>query len=194
MNLPSVQDCFSIIREMKMMDHIIDHSVMVSNVAVCLARSVKQVQPEINVPLIRSASLLHDITKTRSFETGEVHSETGGIFIRERGFPEIAEIVRQHVILDRCRKDAPVSAPEIVNYADKRVLHDKVVSLDRRLEYIQVRYGGDRELRLRIRQMWESTLVLENKLFRCVAFTPTELSGHVKPEVTRSDKAFQSTT
>lgn len=188
MNLPSLHDCFTMIREMKMMDHIVDHSVMVSNVAVCLARSVQKVQPDINISLVRSASLLHDITKTRSFETGEVHSETGGALLREKGFPEIADIIRQHVILDRCRRDARVSEPEIVNYADKRVLHDRVVSLDRRLAYIQERYGGRPELQQRIQCMWDNTQALEQKLFGCIAFTPGELSGHVVVEVSRSGR------
>ncbi len=173
------------IREMKMMDHIIDHSVMVSNVALCIARSVQLSQPEINIPLVRSASLLHDITKTRSFDTGEVHSETGGTLLKERGFPEIAEIIRQHVILDQCQSNAPVTEPEIVNYADKRVLHDKVVSLDCRLEYIQVRYGGNPELKSRIQKMWQDTLALEKKLFDCIRFSPEQLSVRVLPEVNR---------
>jgi len=175
------------IREMKMMDHIIDHSVMVSNVALCIARSVQSSQPGINIPLIRSASLLHDITKTRSFDTGEVHSETGGSLLRERGFPEIADIIRQHVILDICRSDTPVTEQEIVNYADKRVLHDKVVSLDRRLSYIQVRYGGSPELQSRIQKMWKDTLALEKKLFDCIRFSPGQLSGQVKPEIHRPE-------
>ena len=185
MNLPSVRECFCMIREMKMMDHIIDHSVMVSNVAVCIARSISQIQPEINLGLIRSASLLHDITKTRSFETGEVHSETGGALMREKGFPEIGEIIRQHVVLDVCSCKSPVTESEIVNYADKRVLHDQVVSLARRLEYIRERYGGNPELADRIQILWDDTEALEKKLFNGISFTPEELSGHVRQEVKR---------
>jgi putative nucleotidyltransferase with HDIG domain len=173
------------IGEMKMMNHIIDHSVMVSNVALCIARSVELNQPGINIPLVRTASLLHDITKTRSFDTGEVHSETGGILLAAKGFPEIADIIRQHVILEDFRSNAPVTEPEIVNYADKRVLHDKVVSLDCRLEYIQVRYGNNPALKFRIQKMWQDTLALEKKLFACVDFRPAQLAGHVKPEVNR---------
>ena len=193
MNLPSVRECFCIIREMKMMDHIIDHSVMVSNVAICIARSLRQIQPMVNVRLIRSASLLHDITKTRSFDTGEVHSETGGILMTEKGFPEIGEIIRQHVVLDDSCGQTPVTESEIVNYADKRVLHDKVVSLDRRLAYIRKRYGGDPDLADRIQMLWDDTEALEKKIFRSISFAPEELSGQVRQEIQR-EKAGQSTT
>lgn len=194
MKLPSIPECFRLIREMGMMDHIIDHSVMVSNVAICIARSLSASGHSVNIQMIRSASLLHDITKTRSFETGEVHSETGGSFLTEKGWPEIGNIVRQHVILDTCSDRTPISETEIVNYADKRVLHDKVVSLKSRLAYIEERYGRNPDLRTRIRTMWDSTLMLEQKLFKRIKFSPDDLSCHIVAEVVRSDRAGQPTT
>jgi uncharacterized protein len=155
---------------MGMMDHIVDHSIMVGNVTLCLCRHLKQATPSLNVELAIAAALLHDITKTRSFHTGELHSETGGELLQNLGYPEVGNIVRQHVILDLCEENAPVSEQEIVNYADKRVLHDTVVSLSRRLEYIQVKYGGQNNMHERIAVMWEMTVALEKKLFRKVPF------------------------
>ncbi|MCG8615032.1 MAG: HD domain-containing protein [Desulfobacterales bacterium] len=186
MNLPSDRECFKIIRKMKMMDHIIDHSVMVSNVAVCLGGYLKKSTPELNLDLVRTAALLHDITKTRSFETGEMHSETGCGLADSLGYPEIGDIIRQHVILDQRMDEGPVSEPEIVNYADKRVLHDRVVSLDQRLAYIKVKYGTNKEFKKRIRQMWEDTLALEEKIFRLMDFSPEELPDRVKPRIVRT--------
>lgn len=183
MNLPSDKECFSIIREMEMMDHIIDHSVMVSNVAVCLGGHLKKSSPGLNIDLVRTAALLHDITKTRSFETGEVHSETGGGLMAGLGYPEIGDIIRQHVTLDVRRDSGPVSETEIVNYADKRVLHDRVVSLDQRLAYIRVKYGADPKFTQGIDQMWENTRALEVKIFSQLCFAPEELPGRVRPGV-----------
>jgi len=183
MKLPTQDECFRIIREMNMMDHIIDHSVMVSNVALCLGRHLKKQNPLIDIELTRSAALLHDITKTRSFDTGEMHSKTGGILLEEMGYPEVADIVRQHVILDIYMEDAPVSEHEIVNYADKRVLHDQVVSLDRRLKYIKVKYGAKKEFQSKLQAMWDMTLELEIKLFRHLPFLPSQLSEKVIPNI-----------
>ncbi len=183
MNLPSDNECFRIIRDMEMMDHILDHSVMVSSVAVCLARHLKIIYPDINVDLVKKAALLHDITKTRSFATGEVHSETGGELLETLGYQEIGNIIRQHVILDVRSDTGPVSESEIVNYADKRVLHDHVVSLEERLSYIKVKYGSKPEFRNRIQKMWEDTLALELKLFRTFDFTPGELPDKVGLEI-----------
>ena len=50
-----------------------------------------------------AAALLHDITKTISFETKEHHDESGGELLRELGFASVGEIVKQHVILIRLR-------------------------------------------------------------------------------------------
>lgn len=181
MNIPTNKECFQIIKNMDMMDHIIDHSIMVSNVALCLCRFLKKKSPGINDELVQSAALLHDITKTRSFTTGEMHSETGGRLLKDMGFPEIGHVIRQHVILDVCDNDMPISEQEIVNYADKRVLHDQVVSLARRLEYIEIRYGTNPEFKTKIQRMWEDTLLLEAKLFQQLPFEPRQLTDQVKP-------------
>jgi putative nucleotidyltransferase with HDIG domain len=175
---------------MDMMDHIIDHSIMVSNVALCLCRFLGK-KFSLNIAEVRSAALLHDITKTRSFTTGEVHAETGGLLLTQMGYPEIGDIIRQHVMLDTCTLDSPVSEPEIVNYADKRVLHDQVVSLEKRLEYIKVRYGTKSEFKDRIQRMWTKTVALEQKLFKQLPFEPAQLSDLVLPVIKKESKKEQ---
>lgn len=185
MKIPSQKQCFALIRTMGMMDHIVDHSVMVGNIALCLCKHLKKNTPSLNVELTTAAALLHDITKTRSFQTGEIHSETGGELLENLGYPEVGNIIRQHVILDCCKKTAPVSEQEIVNYADKRVLHDEVVPLSKRLEYIQIRYGKNKAFQKRIAVMWEMTTALESKLFNHLPFTPSRLPEKVVPLIRR---------
>lgn len=183
MKIPTQKQCFQLIRKMGMMNHIVDHSIMVGNVTLCLCRHLKQTTPSLNVELATAAALLHDITKTRSFNTGELHSETGGKLLENLGYPEVGNIVRQHVILDLCEETAPVSEQEIVNYADKRVLHDTVVSLSRRLEYIQVRYGSQNNMQDRMAVMWEMTVALEKKLFKKMPFLPAHLPHKILPNI-----------
>lgn len=179
MKIPTQKQCFELIRKMEMMDHIIDHSVMVSNVSVFLCRSLEKRYPDLDIELVTSAALLHDITKTRSFNTHEVHSETGGRMLDQMGYPEVGNIIRQHVLLDTYAPRSPVTMQEIVNYSDKRVLHDKVVSLNSRLEYIKTRYARSRDLKKRIAYMWKKTIDLENKLFDHLDITPDQLAESV---------------
>ena len=172
---------------MDMMDHIIDHSIMVSNVALFLSLKLKKYSPDLDSRLTTSAALLHDITKTRSFDTKESHSETGGLMLIKLGYPEVGDIIRQHVILDSYKNDSPVSEQEIVNYSDKRILHDKVVPLNKRLEYIKLRYGTKKEFKDRIQTMWTNTLKLENKIFCQLDITPRQLSKCVSKEIKKKD-------
>lgn len=187
MKIPSKKECFRLIKKMAMMDHIIDHSIMVSNVALFLSLKLKQYSPGLDSRLATSAALLHDITKTRSFDTKENHSETGAIMLKDLGYPEVAEIIRQHVILDFYEKDSPVSVQEIVNYADKRILHDKVVSLNSRLEYITIRYGTNEGIKNRIKKLWSDTISLENKIFYQLDITPDQLSESILRKIKRED-------
>ncbi|MBU0464247.1 MAG: HDIG domain-containing protein [Proteobacteria bacterium] len=187
MNIPSKKECFKLIKKMAMMNHIIDHSIMVSNVTLFLSLKLKKHFPDLDSRLATSAALLHDITKTRSFDTNENHSETGGLMLIKLGFPEVGNIIRQHVILDSYETDFPVSEQEIVNYSDKRILHDKVVPLNKRLEYIKLRYGSKKEFKDRIQIMWENTLNLENKIFCQLDITPNQLSECMSKEINKKD-------
>ena len=124
---------------------------------------------------MKASALLHDITKPRSFSTGENHSKTGGEYLTGIGFPEVGDIVRQHVILDAYFKGEMPCEAEIVNYADKRVLHDQVVSLDERMTYILKRYAKTEEHRRLLKEVWDHTLLLEERLFSYLAYGPHQV-------------------
>ncbi len=162
--------------DMKMMDHIVLHSLQVCRVATYLTGYLVDLHTHLNTKMIRSASLLHDITKTRSFDTGENHALTGCQHLTERGYPEVGDLVRQHVVLDEYNATKiPVEA-HILNYADKRVLHDEIVDLDTRLDYILDRYAKKAEDRERICLLWKKTKHLENKIFTDLPVSPQDLN------------------
>ena len=175
MQILSNEQCYHLMCEMKMMDHIAVHSIQVCRVATFFANQLERQQKQLNYNLIQAAALLHDITKTRSFTTQENHAVTGGQFLAEKGFPEIGELVRQHVRLDDYPNPVKLGEAEIINYADKRVLHDEIVNLDKRLEYILERYAQKTEDRERIRFLWQKTKKLENAIFKNLSFTPEDL-------------------
>ncbi|THB76098.1 MAG: HD domain-containing protein [Desulfobacteraceae bacterium] len=186
MNLPDQKECYRIMARMTMPDHIKDHCRMVCRVASFLGCSLQPIYPGINLRLAAVSALLHDITKFQSFSTGEMHSETGKTLIQNMGYPEVADIIRQHVILDRYTLGGPVTEVEIVNYSDKRILHDRIVSLDERLTYIQEKYGDDRAMALRVDMMWKNSKMLEDKIFRHLNFSPRALGEQIQARVVPS--------
>jgi uncharacterized protein len=176
MQIPTQEQCYHLMCDMEMLDHIVVHSMQVCRVATYLADHLNRRQNRLNANLIRSAALLHDITKTRSFKTRENHALTGGQYLAELGYPHVGELVRQHVKLDEYPSPVVLGEAEIINYADKRVLHDQVVSLDQRLDYILEKYGRLPEHHERILWLWQKTRELESKIFDDLSFGPENLN------------------
>lgn len=179
--IPSIEECLEFIDRYEMLDNIREHSIMVAKVAVGLADGLRQ-SGRAMLPLpdpaeVTAGALLHDIAKTMCLKTSCNHAETGQQICVDLGFPAIGEIVAEHVILksfaaDRYRQGL-FAAKELVYYADKRVLHDQIVPLATRLDYILERYGEGSPLRQQhIRLNFQRTLDLEDLLFRFLNFTP----------------------
>ncbi len=75
--IPTIVQCYQMISEIKMMDHIAVHSLHVCRVATLLTEHLNKQHCRLNFDLIQSAALLHDITKTRSFKTRSEHDLPG---------------------------------------------------------------------------------------------------------------------
>lgn len=183
MNIPSRKESLGIICRAGMMEHIAAHSLQVCRVALVITDLLNRERTILNRGLIEAGALLHDITKTRSLKTGERHAETGGWFLCELGYPEVGELVRQHVRLDHFDFHSPVNEAEIVNYADKRVLHDQIVSLQERMAYILHRYGTTPELRIRLEQIGQEAKAQEKKIFSRISFAPEQLTNYMDSPV-----------
>ena len=124
-----------------------------------------------------AAALLHDITKTRSLETNERHDLSGGELLREMGFTSIAEIVEQHVVLQNLNPQGRLEEREIIYYADKRVMHDKIVSIDERVHDLLQRYGNGEEIRSLICQNKNLILTVESKI---ASFMKTDINHAIE--------------
>ncbi|MCL5807102.1 MAG: HDIG domain-containing protein [Deltaproteobacteria bacterium] len=185
-HIPSEERCRRIMADLGMLENIVAHCLQVCRVSLLLTDHLSV--PGLNRELIRAAALLHDITKTRSFHTKEDHSETGARLLADLGYQEVARIVGQHVRLDRY--PLPSAAPtdaEIVNYSDKRVLHDKIVPLSERMGYILEKYGSSPERKRNILLLWEKTEKLEKRLFAGLPFAPGDVSGLLAVERSARD-------
>ncbi len=174
MRIPSQNQCFELIREMKMLSHIVDHSIQVCRVALFLTENLNSrfEEPCLNYNLVMASALLHDITKTRSFDTGEDHAETGGQLLKELNYPEVGDIIAQHVCLWQYDQNGKISEAAIVNYSDKRVLHDRIVTFHDRMDYIFRQYG---EYRDKLKWLCEKSLQEEKKIFSNLPFEPEDL-------------------
>jgi uncharacterized protein len=187
MRYPTKKECYHLICEMEMMDHIVSHSLLVCQVAMFLADHLNLQDIFLNRDAIQASALLHDITKTRSFKTKENHAQTGEQLLHELDYPEIGDIIGQHVILNAYADTDPPKEAEIVNYADKRVLHDRVVSLKDRMAYVLKKYGKQSISHERILRLWEESEYLEKKIFATLPFSPDDLNRLIDPDTLEKD-------
>ena len=166
-----------------MMDHIVSHSILVCQVAMFLVDHLNRQKVYLNRDVIQASALLHDITKTRSFKTRENHAQTGEQLLHELDYPEVGDIIGQHVILKEFANADPFKEAEIVNYADKRVLHDRVVSLKDRMAYVLKNYGRQSIYHERILRLWKESEHLEKKIFAALSFSPDDLNHLIDPDI-----------
>jgi len=165
-----------------MLENIKAHSIVVGRIAEFIAVRLHRNGQPISVELALSAALLHDIGKTSCLDTGEDHSQVGHDICVAHGYFELAPLVRQHVILVGGFPENPITEKEIVYYADKRVKHDQIVSLDSRLKYILERYGlGNPKRHKAIENNFRQSHLIEQALFSVLGCRSESLADHLVP-------------
>jgi putative nucleotidyltransferase with HDIG domain len=176
LSYPSRIECLDLMAAHAMLGHIREHSLLVTRVAVLLGEALAAAGFPLHLPLIEAGALLHDLGKTPCLGTGRNHAEWGAAVLAGMGYPEVAQIVREHVYL---AVDPGASLPpreaEVVNYADKRVLHTRVVTLSERFADLKERYGHTSEAQARLEALGLKVQVLEEKIFTPLELTPGDL-------------------
>ncbi len=146
--VPDEAACLALWEKYHMLPHIGRHSRVVADLAEALAgRGVEMglLAPDA-VPLTRAAGLLHDIAKSYCVRYGGSHAQIGASWvIASTGHRRLAQAVLHHVEWPWPVPEYPASgtlAPVfLVIYADKRTMHDTIVSLDERYDDLMIRYG-----------------------------------------------------
>jgi uncharacterized protein len=165
LRIPTIEECYQLIKSNNMLPHIIAHSEQVARVAAAIMDSLEQ-DAGIHREAVIAACLLHDITKTRSLQTREHHDISGGLLLAELGFPVIGEMVKEHVILCDFQPGGKLLNKEIVYYADKRVMHDRIVTVEERVDDLILRYGTTQERIQLIQSNAQQVRQLEVKIRR----------------------------
>jgi uncharacterized protein len=173
--IPGEESCLALLKRYETPEHIILHSKKVWEVGRLLGLELIKKNMSVDMDLIRASCLLHDVGKYPCILDGTgYHDVRGEQILEQEGFPDVGRIVVQHVIL-RSSLDDPIAEEHVVNYSDKRVMHDVVVSLDERFEYLESTYGKTPQAIEGLRKMKEDIFKLEQRLFLNFDFGPDEL-------------------
>ncbi|NHZ47587.1 phosphohydrolase [Nitratidesulfovibrio liaohensis] len=171
--VPDMAACHALWDRYAMPDHIRAHSLRVADMAMALARAALNNEAggpngpnstDIHLPSVLASALLHDIAKDYTIRFGGNHAQLGGAWaLHETGNPRIAQGVMHHVHWP-WRVDVTVREwlmPLIIIYADKRVKHDQLVTLEERFDDLVERYGRTERIRERIRESHEQAVEIE---------------------------------
>jgi putative nucleotidyltransferase with HDIG domain len=174
--VPDREACYGLWARYAMLPNIILHSLMVAQVAARVAAALVRAGHDLDLPLIEAGALLHDIAKTECLASRCNHAERGQEILLGLGLPGVAEVVADHIDpVKTVDKAGLVSPSTVVNYADKRVLHDRVTSIPDRIEDLVVRYTTAPEHEDRIRTMGRAAQEVEARLFQGLDLAPEDL-------------------
>jgi uncharacterized protein len=175
-NIPSKEECFRLWDGYRMPDNIRRHTLQVTRIAVFVARKLKESGININLTLVERGALLHDIDKILTLKNDR-HGEVAEKILLRRGYPEIARIASHHRF--KYIRDPTITWEEkVVNYADKRVKHDQIVSLDERFTDLLIRY----DVKVPDHEAIQMFFQLEKELFGIIHLDPMRLAEYLSKE------------
>lgn len=186
--LPSVEQIHTWRKEMRLPAHIAAHCDAVAAFATECADHLISEGTLVRRTAVERSAMLHDLIRfvdfqenagpadikddAESLETWRsirakypkmLHEEACATFLREHDFKEIAEIVEVHG-LQMPSPDKTKLEQKILFYADKRLMVDKVVSIQERFDDFTKRYGNN--VPSENGRIWfEEAQRIENELF-----------------------------
>ena len=173
--IPNREECLRLMEQYGMLENIIYHSLKVAKVALFLSVELNKKGQRIDLGLVEAASLLHDLTKTECIKTKEDHAQTGSQVLKGMGYERVGEVVAEHIQLSKVKDPSWISEKEVVNYADKRVQHDRIVSLRERFADLKDRYEKGKIASQQMEKLEKDTLEIEKKIFSILEINPDDL-------------------
>jgi len=166
---PTDEECRALWDRYEMLPHIRDHSLAVACVAGFIAQKALEAGLPVNPAEVRASAMLHDLAKTYTIHYGGNHCQLGGAWVQElTGNPAIAQGVTHHVHWPGEIDVHQHFLPLTVIYSDKRVKHNRIVSLEERFTDLLERYGTTEYIRERIARSFNQARDIELALSQAI--------------------------
>lgn len=139
---PSDESCQALWDKYAMLPNVREHSLLVADIAAFVGTLAEQAGIFKHTPFLRASAMMHDLAKTYTILNGGNHCQLGSAWcVQELKNPVIAQGVAHHVDWPWGIDIPKYFIPLTLIYCDKRVMHNRMVSLDERCEDLLRRYG-----------------------------------------------------
>ena len=156
--IPDDDECRVLLRYEKVAPPIQRHCRLVAAAAGAIAEALGRAGIALDLRLIRSSALLHDIAKGR---TG--HARAGAESLRRLHFDRVADIVGMHDDIPLPKKTVPREA-EVVFIADKHIRREGVMPMEGRFDLALERFGEIADARQNILRRRETARTIRDRI------------------------------
>jgi putative nucleotidyltransferase with HDIG domain len=209
-SLPTRKECLALLAEYHVPPHIVNHSKAVAKLAVFLAQRLNENGTAVDVTLLEAACLLHDLLRVHDFTESDYNRfernlpenkkakwqhlrtkykasshEDAAHDILKGQYPSLALTIKRHrymALLDE--KEKPESWEEqLLYYADKRVMHDKIMPLKQRLAEGHKRnvhlHGSAAQSKINTAKVDPLIYKMEKEIFEKIGLDPLEVTEEI---------------
>jgi CTP:molybdopterin cytidylyltransferase MocA/HD superfamily phosphodiesterase len=155
---PSVELCRKIQTFFNMKDNIKAHSDKVKSTAIDIYELLSDKEIALDKNIIAAASMLHDIARSC-----KGHALVGAEWLKDMGYYEVSEIVREHMVLDSISKE--ITEKEVVFVADKLVQDDYSVTIEEKYNIRKEMFKGNKEAILAIERKKNQALEIYELIY-----------------------------
>ena len=137
---PNEEQCRRILDREGTPSHIIKHCMAGTETALLIAEELNRHGMFLSIPLIRASGSLHDVLRMKPD-----HAEEGARLMLDYGYPEVADIIKDHMDYQHPLPVYDITEKDIICLADKFRQEDKLVTLEQRLAPVLLRFKDDLE-------------------------------------------------
>lgn len=158
----SYEEALYLLKYFDLPNHIVRHCQMVEKIAVDLSETINKYENCIDVNLIKSAALLHDIKRLE-----KEHAKKGAKLLSDLGYHKISSLVKNHMELENQMEDE-INEMSILYFADKLVIGDKFTSIENRFEEKLKEYALDENAKKNIWKRYNTTLKIKSNIISII--------------------------
>lgn len=175
---PSREECLKMLNENETPDHVVRHCLAVTDVAIKIGAALNEHGATLDLGLIESAGLLHDIARVE-----KCHDEVGAEIVSEAGYTAEAEIIKKHMKHNFPNAVNALEEVDLVCLGDRMVNEDVYVGFDKRMRDVMARFSQNAEALEVIALRMNSAKMIIDDIEKKIGMTIDELIGKPKPSL-----------